>query len=224
MPCDSNWSAPCRQIRRRVLLGALLLAGLAGAGAARAAQDFAGGRVFFGDAHWHSCLSQDGHVTMTSQYESMFYDYGLDFSLESDHAEGASAGIHGCDTYLPPLPPPFTYPGEFIASAMKAAANDWNGRELETPAQGTLKFVTFPGYEWAPDARCWTLLEDSIIPDDLNSNDTTPGHINYFFSDTTGWSYHNDVWQPGSGPSEVCAAASAAGFAYRSEGPGRPTG
>jgi hypothetical protein len=77
--------------------------------------------------------------------------YGLDSSLESDQAEAATADIHECEPYLP-----FfgigAYSAEQIASAMKAAADAWNGAEFET-STGTIRFVTFPGYEWAPDAR-----------------------------------------------------------------------
>jgi len=62
------------------------------AGSAFAAQSWRGKRVFFGDVHRHSCLSQDAHVTPTSQYESLFHDYGLDFSMTSEHAEGTEAG------------------------------------------------------------------------------------------------------------------------------------
>lgn len=53
---------------------------------------------------------------------------------------------------------------------------------MAVPNQGTIKFVTFPGYEWAPDARCW----QAPFGNDSNGDDDTPGHINYFFNDTAG--------------------------------------
>ena len=62
------------------------------------AQTWRGKNVYFGDAHWHSCLSQDAdRGPLDSRYESMLYDYQLDFSLESDHAEAATAGINESD-------------------------------------------------------------------------------------------------------------------------------
>lgn len=188
---------------------------------ATASQTFREKRLFFGDAHWHSCLSQDADrgTSLADQYESMLFDYGLDFSLESEHAEAASAGIRECEPYLPfkppgtrqaPVPP---YTGEEIADAMKAAADDWNGRQRTTPT-GTITFVTFPGYEWAPDARCWQASAATPFPNDFNSDDDTPGHINYFFDGTTGWTYADDVWEPGDGDSTICATASALGLTY----------
>lgn len=187
----------------------------------RASQTFREKRLFFGDAHWHSCLSQDADrgTSLTAQYESMLFDYGLDFSLESDHAEAASAGIRECEPYLPfrpvgnPKAPTPPYSGEEIADAMKAAADDWNGRQRTTPT-GTITFVTFPGYEWAPDARCWQASAQTPFPNDLNSDDDTPGHINYFFDGTAGWTYADDVWEPGDGDSTICATASALGLTY----------
>src|SRR6185436_4793862 len=143
----------------------------------------------------------------------------LDFSLESDHAEAASAGIRECEPYLPfrpvgnPKAPTPPYSGEEIADAMKAAADDWNGQQRTTPT-GTITFVTFPGYEWAPDARCWQATAANPFPNDFNSDDNTPGHINYFFDGTSGWTYHDDVWEPGDGDSTVCATASALGLTY----------
>ncbi|HEV8198907.1 MAG TPA: HYR domain-containing protein, partial [Candidatus Polarisedimenticolia bacterium] len=81
---------------------------------------------------------------------------------------------------------------------------------------GTIQFVTFPGYEWAPDARCWQSSTLNPFPIDSNAFNNTPGHINYFFDRTTGWSYHDDVWEPGDGDSDFCAAATAAGITYYS--------
>lgn len=106
----------------------------------------------------------------------MLFDYGLDFSLESDHAEAASAGIRECEPYLPfkpignPKAPTPPYTGEEIANAMKAAADDWNGQQRVTPT-GTINFVTFPGYKWAPDARCWQASALNPFPNDFNSDD-----------------------------------------------------
>lgn len=188
---------------------------------ATASQTFRDKRLFFGDAHWHSCLSQDAdrETSLPNQYESMLFDYGLDFSLQSDHAEAASAGLRECEPYLPfrpvgnPKAPTPPYSGEEIADAMKAAADDWNGRQRVTPT-GTITFVTFPGYEWAPDARCWQASAQTPFPNDFNSDDDTPGHINYFFDGTTGWTYHDDVWEPGDGDSTICATASALGLTY----------
>jgi len=79
----------------------LSLAILLSVTSSNAAQNFRGKHLYFGDMHWHSCASQDADATLTSQYESMFNDFGLDFSMSSEHAEGAEAGISGCDTYLP---------------------------------------------------------------------------------------------------------------------------
>lgn len=198
-----------------------LLVALLTAAPAMGAQTWRDKRLFFGDAHWHSCLSQDAdrETSLTNQYESMLFDYGLDFSLESDHAEAASAGIRECEPYLPfkpvgnPKAPTPPYTGEEIADAMKAAADDWNGRQRQTPT-GTITFVTFPGYEWAPDARCWQATAQNPFPNDYNSDDDTPGHINYFFDGTSGWTYHDDVWEPGDGDSTICATASALGLTY----------
>ncbi|HEV8200602.1 MAG TPA: hypothetical protein VGS03_11335, partial [Candidatus Polarisedimenticolia bacterium] len=106
-----------------------------GAVPALAGQTLRGKNLYFGDAHWHSCLSQDAErdAGPDAQYASMLYDYGLDFSLESDHAEAASAPIFECDPRLPRLPDR-GHGGEEIASAMKAAADDWYGEHHETPA------------------------------------------------------------------------------------------
>ncbi|MEJ7732624.1 MAG: hypothetical protein WKG00_25900 [Polyangiaceae bacterium] len=200
--------------------GVLVLAG--GASSAMAAQTWRDKQLYFGDAHWHSCLSQDAPrtATLTDQYASMLYDYGLDFSLESDHAEGAEAGIGVCLPYLEARPVTVNgmtyllpYTGEQIASAMKQAADDWNGTEFATSA-GPIQFVTFPGYEWAPDARCWQASPLNPSPNDYNSDDNTPGHINYFFDGTSGWTFHDDVWAPGDGDSTTCAAVSGLGFTY----------
>jgi len=67
----------------------LVVSVLLGSMPAFAAQTWRGKQVYFGDMHWHSCLSQDAPrtTTITGQYESMLYDYGLDFSLTSEHAE-----------------------------------------------------------------------------------------------------------------------------------------
>ncbi len=222
------WHETSQNGRVRAVIGqtgvgiatALVLIGVVFATPSFAAQEFRGKKMYFGDAHWHSCLSQDAKgTTLTAQYESMLYDYGLDFSLQSEHAEAAEAGIVSCDTYLPlrtigtpPIPIPYT--GNQIATAMKQAADDWNGR-----IHGDSKFVTFPGYEWAPDARCWKASPTNPHPSDhqdTNANHNTPGHINYFFSDTTGWSYGPDVWEPGDGDSGTCATGTALGLTYYS--------
>ena len=193
----------------------LLAAALWSALPALASQKIRGKKVYFGDAHWHSCLSQDADrdVSLDDQYESMLIDYGLDFSMESDHAEAASAGLHACEPYLPFINAQFTYNGEQIASAMKEAADNWNGVPWETSA-GPIRFITFPGYEWAPDARCWHQRLDHPLVNDLNSDDDTPGHINYFFDRTTGWNYEDDVWEPGPGDSDFCQFTSEFGQYY----------
>lgn len=196
-----------------VLVAATLLSALPALGG----QTWREKNIYFGDAHWHSCLSQDADrdTSLDSQYESMLYDYGLDFSMESDHAEAATAGLRECEPYLPHIPGAgvHIYTGEQIASAMKAAAEAWNGVERTTPT-GTIRFVTFPGYEWAPDARCWHARAFAPFVNDLNSDDDTPGHINYFFDRTTGWTYHDDVWEPGNGDSNFCAFLSEFGAYY----------
>lgn len=197
----------------------LVAATLIGALPALGGQQLGDKNLYFGDVHWHSCLSQDAPYTTTldSQYASMLYDYELDFSMESDHAEGASAGILSCEPYLV-----FTQDvsmGEALANAMKLAADAWNGSTNLLASAGPISFVTFPGYEWAPDARCWQAGNgDGIAPvaNDLNSDDNTPGHINYFFDRTTGWTYHNDVWEPGNGDNNLCGLASLGGFGYYS--------
>jgi hypothetical protein len=202
---------PRRGIAATVVMAVALWSGLP----ALASQKINGKKVFFGDAHWHSCLSQDAErdVSLDDQYESMLIDYGLDFSMESDHAEAASAGLHACVPYLPFVNAQFTYNGEQLASAMKEAADNWNGVPWETSA-GPIRFITFPGYEWAPDARCWhSRVEDPRV-NDLNSDDDTPGHINYFFDRTTGWTYKHDVWEPGPGDSNFCQFLSEFGAYY----------
>ena len=120
-------------------------------------------------------------TTLTSQYESILNDYGLDFSIASEHAEGAEAGINGCDTYLPERDD--DYSGEQIDSSIKAAANDWTG-ELDTLSGGGArqKFVAFPGCQWSPEARCWRLNLVDLYPRDSNAGNETHGHINYIFS------------------------------------------
>jgi hypothetical protein len=202
--------------RMPVAVIALVAATLLGALPALGSQTHRGKKVYFGDAHWHSCLSQDADrdVSLDSQYESMVIDYGLDFSMESDHAEAATAGLHACLPYLPLLlNPQQNYTGEQIATAMKEAADNWNGVIWETSA-GPIRFVTFPGYEWAPDARCWHQRADDPLVNDLNSDDDTPGHINYFFDRTTGWTYKHDVWEPGPGDSNFCLFTSEFGQYY----------
>src|SRR6185369_15854165 len=62
--------------------------------------------------------------------------------------------------------------------------------------------------------RCWQASPLNPFPDDRNAEDNTPGHINYFFSDTQGWTYHDDVWAPGDGDSDTCAAYTALGITY----------
>lgn len=127
------------------IAAALVLIGVVFATPSFAAQEFRGKKMYFGDAHWHSCLSQDAKgITLTEQYGSILYDYGLDFSLQSEHAEAAEAGISKCDTYLPlrtigspPIPIPYT--GNQIATAMKQAADDWNGR-----VHDNIKLSRFP--------------------------------------------------------------------------------
>jgi hypothetical protein len=212
------YSTDQRQIARGLLVVGMLFAGWP----ASAVQTMRGQQVYFGDMHWHSCLSQDAQgTTPTRQYESMLLDYGLDFSMTSEHAEGANAGIEVCDTYLPPIPNPLPnafppllpHSGEAVASAMKAAADDWNGSHV-MPDGSIRKFVTFPGYEWAPDARCWQASPLNPSPNDLNSDDNTPGHINYFFNDTSGWTFRDDVWEPGDGDSDTCAVVSSLGLTY----------
>ncbi|NUO50552.1 MAG: HYR domain-containing protein [Polyangiaceae bacterium] len=189
------------------LAGALIVSG--GSSSARADQTWRDKRLYFGDAHWHSCLSQDaGTATLGGQYESMIIDYGLDFSLQSEHAEGAEAGITECAPYLPLSP--LSYSGETIANAMKQAADDHTG-ELVTTSGDTVQFVAFPGYEWAPDSRCWT---SDPLGSDSNAGNDTPGHINYFFNGTSGWTYHDDVWAPGDGPSSLCAIGTGVGAGY----------
>jgi hypothetical protein len=224
-PLAGHWPARSRDFRRRCWTGAILFAGFTSIGVpGQAAQSFRNKTVYFGDAHWHSCLSQDaGKTTPTAQYESMLRDYHLDFSMQAEHAEAATAGITQCDTYLPEqwiyeengIRHPRIYRGESIANAMKQAADAWNGLEQPLPDGRTIKFVTFPGYEWAPDARCWRAAPwDPNPSEDLNSNDNTPGHINYFFSDTTGWTYSDDVWEPGAGDSFTCTTGSVIGLSY----------
>ena len=136
---------------RRAGTALALLAMLLATTPAMAAQTLRDKRLFFGDAHWHSCLSQDAdrETSLTNQYESMLFDYALDFSLESDHAEAASAGIRECEPYLPfkpignPQAPTPPYTGEEIADAMKAAADDWNGQQRTTPT-GTITLRHLP--------------------------------------------------------------------------------
>jgi hypothetical protein len=93
-----------------------MVALLLSATAAYGAQNWDGKRLYFGDMHWHTCLAGHATATLEGQYESMFNDYGLDFSMESEHAEGAEQGVNGCGTYLPDLPPGFKYTGESIAN------------------------------------------------------------------------------------------------------------
>ncbi|HYV17904.1 MAG TPA: HYR domain-containing protein [Verrucomicrobiae bacterium] len=195
----------------------LLVAMLLGTLPALAGQELRGKKLYFGDAHWHSCLSQDAgrDVSPDDQYASMLYDYGLDFSLESEHAEAASAPLHGCEPYLPDSLGLIDYSGEDIADAMKEAADNWYGVEHDTSA-GPITFVPFPGYEWANDARCWMAGLTGPAAYDVDSDSNTPGHINYFFDRTTGWNYHDDVWEPGNDGNLVCAAGSAVGIGYYS--------
>ena len=201
--------------RRRTAPLFLVAATLLGVLPALASQEWRDKKLYFGDAHWHSCLSQDASATLDSQYASMVEDYGLDFALESDHAEGATAGISACEPYLPFISPLYVYSGENIATAMKAAAEAWTGVE-RTTAAGPIKFVAFPGYEWAPDARCWQSSFSHPLVPDVNGDNNTPGHINYFFDRTTGWNYHDDVWEPGDGDSDFCAFVTDLGLTYYS--------
>ena len=201
-----------RRVSVAVILGVATLLGVL---PARAGQVWRGKNIYFGDMHWHSCLSQDADddTTLDGQYWSMLYDYGLDFSAESDHAEGAEAGISECAPYLPDTGGLLNYTGASIATAMKNAADAWYGTPHETAA-GPISFVTFPGYEWAPDARCWQLSPINLDPFDSNAFNNTPGHINYFFDRTTGWTYGDDVWAPGNGDSTTCLIASLSPWLY----------
>lgn len=203
-----------RRVSVAVVLGVVTLLG---ALPALAGQQWRGKNVYFGDMHWHSCLSQDADddTTLDGQYASMLYDYGLDFSAESDHAEGAEAGISECAPYLPDTHGLLNYSGASIATAMKVAADAWLGAAHTTSA-GPISFVTFPGYEWAPDARCWQLSPINLDPFDSNAFNNTPGHINYFFDRTSGWTYGDDVWAPGNGDSTTCAIASLSPWVYYS--------
>ena len=201
--------------RWRIAAVLSVVATLVGGLPAEAGQVWRQKNVYFGDMHWHSCLSQDGDdgVTLDGQYWSMLYDYGLDFSAQSEHAEGAEAGIHGCPPYLPDSGGLIDYSGAAIATAMKDAADAWYGTSHETAA-GPISFVTFPGYEWAPDARCWQLSPINLDPFDSNAFNNTPGHINYFFDRTSGWNFGDDVWAPGNGDSDTCAIASLSPWLY----------
>jgi len=62
---------------------------------------------------------------------------------------------------------------------MKQAANDWNGREFVTLNGSNHQVREFPGYEWRP-TRVRQASPLNPFPNDLNSDDNTPGHINYF--------------------------------------------
>lgn len=157
-------------------------------------QPWNGKRIYFGDTHIHSCLSWDATRDTDEQLSSVLEDYAGDFAVLSEHAEG------------PRVIPRFgqlrlvcngveTEPSERnVVPLMKAAVDRWNGRSRSKPHPrfGEIRFVVFPGYEWAPEPECSVSLFD-----DKNSNDYTPGHVNYFFDGISGWSYGPDVWKPG---------------------------
>ena len=188
-----------------------ILVASSSASSAKAAQQWRNKQLYFGDAHWHSCLSQDASATLSAQYESMIFDYGLDFSLQSEHAEGAEAGILACGTELPPVIVsgfPAPYSGEQIANAMKLAADLHTG-ELLVTSGGTVHFVAFTGYGGArlPSGTSDPLGSDS------NAATTRPD-TSILLRRDSGWTYHDDVWAPGDGPSDLCGGVSGAGWGY----------
>lgn len=154
-----------------------------------AMQPWNGQKIYFGDTHFHSCLSWDATGTLDDQFGALLYDHGCDFGAISNHAEGARKDCSDCkDPY--PWWPESCLDGEVVAQATKDGCDDWNGRTFDHGQFGNIDLVTFPGYEWAPEP-------EDYREGDSNADSSVPGHVNYFFDSTEGWNYSDDVWGPG---------------------------
>ena len=120
-------------------------------------------RIYFGDIHWHSELS-DGHMTLESIYKNAIEDNYLDFAACTDHG------------FLLPILKPFLLLR--IAKNWILYKNSWQHiKDMAIKYYEPGKFTTMLGFEWSasnffPGGKKWS--EDGR--DDVS-------HINFYYRD-----------------------------------------
>ncbi len=135
-------------------------------------------RLFFGDIHWHTKLT-DGMNTIDQMYSNAFEDRYLDFAACTDHSLQLDLKLNQIRSVF--MLVPMLYCGSFkqILRNRIYGINEWDivkEKAIEYYKPG--RFTTLLGYEWT--------ASDKITPggkafSDYGSEDV--GHINFYYRD-----------------------------------------
>jgi len=133
-------------------------------------------RIFFGDIHWHTPIS-DGNYDIDTMYTNAIKDNYLDFAACSDHAEL----IDGINTFYMGIPRFGGVPWwDFIKTIFDKIRgySEWQTmKDKATEYNDPGNFTTLLGFEWtaaqwSPGGRKWTAHGWEDV-----------GHINFYYKD-----------------------------------------
>jgi hypothetical protein len=127
-------------------------------------------RIFFGDIHWHTHIS-DGHFTLDEMYQNTIEDNYLDFAACTDHGEL----IDGFNTKFGGVPR-WDWVKTLLQKILRIS--EWElmkEKAIEYYEPG--RFTTLLGFEWT--AAQWSIGGKEWSPHGWED----VGHINFYYKD-----------------------------------------